>query len=404
MNNDFALTLYTPITEGDPPSPIMPISNMAIGWQRSIRLNGGFWDGSFEINEPADVLQEWFNNYLGYHIQETSGGAVTWEGLIYEMVLSVGNFKRRISLSDIVNRSMCIFTDGRTAWGTVQASADRYGTKEETIDQNYSDDEEADNKRDLYLKQYAWPRGVPIEGMNNDPPKLHVSCSGYVHTMNWRHVTIPNGDKRQTVSEHITHIISVDSEFISVGRIDANASTGIVQADIDDESHTPARCWDIIAKDLLPLGDSDANMWRFHIDINRKAYYTPQDVTPTYQVRNGEVFYNSGEAVSLSPWWITPGVFRDLDFPQKGAEEGSLYQDMRDVLIDEIVVDATGGVSYRSLNYGSSQFLDMLNKYIQLKGGGKKKSSVHKSKWMWGDMSKEQQEWWEEGRVGPPPE
>ena len=59
------------------------LTHIARDWNRSIRWQGGYWMGSFKIEDDMDVLQEWFYNRLGYHVSERAAGAVTWEGMIY---------------------------------------------------------------------------------------------------------------------------------------------------------------------------------------------------------------------------------------------------------------------------------------------------------------------------------
>jgi len=83
---DYSLGLYTTILDGQ--GEVGDITDLASGWDRIIRINGGYWQGSFSItNQPMSVLEDWLYTYLFYHLEERSGGGTTWEGYIKRMVL-----------------------------------------------------------------------------------------------------------------------------------------------------------------------------------------------------------------------------------------------------------------------------------------------------------------------------
>jgi len=396
---DFSLHLYTPVIDGDP-SPIMPLNNIAFGWSRSIRLNGGFWEGSFTVKGNPQDLLEWAE-YLGYHLEETSQGAITWEGMIYEVEINVGNVPRRISLEAMSNKNRAQFEQQRTAWATLDASITRYGEKQELIDIPAADEAAAESLRDTYLARYGWPRLVPFRSTGRpQEPHAVVTVLGYAYTMNWKFATIT--DSTQTLSEFVTDVMT-DVDFVTAARIDTNALDAVIESDIDNEDHTPTRCWDLISREILPFGDSSQNIWRFYVDQRRRAYYHQLDMTPVFHMNGGDVRYASGEALSVSPFWITPGVFRDLDFPLTGPESESIYDDIRDFIVDEVVVSANGGYSLRTSDYDSDDFLNALDTFVNLGGGGGGGGGDGDNKWNWPDMSPAQQAWWIGGRIGPPP-
>jgi len=92
----YTLRLFTGVKQGL--GYVTDISRAAQDWKRTIRLQGGFWQGSFRVEGTLAELQEWFFNRLGYHVEERSGGAVTWEGMIYELELTAHGVRRRRSL------------------------------------------------------------------------------------------------------------------------------------------------------------------------------------------------------------------------------------------------------------------------------------------------------------------
>ena len=83
---DYSLGLYTSVISGE--GEIGEITSLVTNWDRIIRINGGYWQGSFSItNQPMSVLEDWLYTYLFHHIEERSGGGTTWEGYIKRMVL-----------------------------------------------------------------------------------------------------------------------------------------------------------------------------------------------------------------------------------------------------------------------------------------------------------------------------
>ena len=87
MDKDYTLALHTSVLANNVPTA-HPITDMAVGWHRSIRFQGGFWMGGFTVQDELDVLHDLFYVHLGSEIIERSGGDRTWEGMIYDMTLN----------------------------------------------------------------------------------------------------------------------------------------------------------------------------------------------------------------------------------------------------------------------------------------------------------------------------
>jgi len=92
---------------------IKDLSDIAMGWRRTIGLNEGFLFGSFTLYPGEIDLEQAFDTWLGYDLQERVG-SVTWEGMIYEMVLSRAGSKRRRSLGELWNAVSARYRT--TAW------------------------------------------------------------------------------------------------------------------------------------------------------------------------------------------------------------------------------------------------------------------------------------------------
>ena len=90
---------------------IKDITSKAIGWRRSIRAQGGYWQGEFSLTGDIQYLARYFYQYLGYHIDERSAGRTSWEGLIYEMDFTTAGVTRRRSLDMLYNNVKVRYID-----------------------------------------------------------------------------------------------------------------------------------------------------------------------------------------------------------------------------------------------------------------------------------------------------
>ena len=91
MDKDYTLALHTSLLASNSPTA-HPITDLALGWKRSIRFQGGFWLGSFTVLDELDVLQDLFYVHRGSRLLERSGTgteqSLSWEGMFYGMVLN----------------------------------------------------------------------------------------------------------------------------------------------------------------------------------------------------------------------------------------------------------------------------------------------------------------------------
>lgn len=110
MAYPYNLRLYTNILSSSWPRLVADLTPYALGWTRSIRAVGGFWQGSFTMAGNQRNLQQAFDTWLGYHIEEKTGGVITWEGMVYELELSRGGVRRRRTLDLMYNAVKTSYT------------------------------------------------------------------------------------------------------------------------------------------------------------------------------------------------------------------------------------------------------------------------------------------------------
>lgn len=105
----YSLRAYTSVL-GASQQFVRSLTEAAVGWKRSVRGMGGFWIGTFQMAGTAGDLQQAFDQWLGYHLQEQYAGQTSWEGMIYEMELARGSVRRRRSLDELANAVRATYT------------------------------------------------------------------------------------------------------------------------------------------------------------------------------------------------------------------------------------------------------------------------------------------------------
>lgn len=340
-----SLRLFPPILAAET-AMVLPLGNRVKNWRRSTRLNGGPWQGSFTLEGDLGDLQDFFYRRLGYHLEEREG-RVTWEGMIYEMELTVNGVSRRRSLDKLVNRVQDSYTDTAgnaqtTAWATNADSIARYGQKDDiaTLSGGQYAAATAQSHRDVYLVERAWPWARPAAIRDRaNLPSLVVSVCGYIFTANWRYVTAADGGTGN-IEAWISDILSTDCEYLSEGILDTNA------LQVKRTLNNSERGWDLL-KELAGLGDG-TDPWRLYAEIGRTVRYKPIDVTPLYYLRGGNAYTRVGGREPVSPWHVQPGIVRDAEYPLHRAEVGSPWlEDVRDIFIAEVEVGQESGLQLK---------------------------------------------------------
>lgn len=110
-------------------------------------------------------------------------------------------------------------------------------------------------------------------------PDLSVACLGYVHTANWRFVSLEGGTL-VNLDEWIMHLVDTDCEFLRPGRLTLN------NVGVTPEIETDQRVWDEIMR-CVEMGDNDGNPWHAFVDNDRRFVYEPIPSAPRYYARGG---------------------------------------------------------------------------------------------------------------------
>lgn len=324
-----------------PTSFIADISSEAIGWRRSIHSQGGFWIGTFKLQGELDIMYHRFYHWLGNHFEESSGGFITWEGLIYEMDLTWRGQTRRKSLDFMRNYWTALYTDEEgetqeTAAVSDPGSVERHGRYEGLITQGNLTATSAAAMCATYLNYYAWPymRGVSLSPIAGEVATLDVTVCGYIFTCNWRFESVGDGTQ-DNVSDWIREIVTTDCEFVEPTYIVENT------VQVYKRTEQPQRALDAI-NSLVEIGDATGNPYRFYIGNDRKANYNIISNTPEYFVLNDRIM--SSYFSNDDPWKVRPAVIRDTSWPGKETMPSGWLTDSRDFYASVIDVGVDTGL------------------------------------------------------------
>lgn len=170
----------------------------AYNYRHTIAAVGGFDTASCDIAiRSRDEGQQFLDQYLGNRVAFIVDNPVEpiWEGFINRMTFSAGGVQYTISLDEMANQVVVVYTTAATAPTTTQSaiasasvkstySQSLYGIKEEQIDLGLmTNGTGATVLRDTVLAQKALPKTSILPG--NGGGLLHIEFLGFYHTLMW---------------------------------------------------------------------------------------------------------------------------------------------------------------------------------------------------------------------------
>lgn len=358
-NFSYNARIFTPVKQGK--TFVADITKFQDDYRRTVRLQGGYWQAVMTIRKPLGELIEIFNNWLGFHFEESVGGVITWEGMVYEMTLNLPYSSRVKTLDKMSNYVKATYTSGSSTATTAAAqqaqSIARYGRKEELLSLDQLNSTTATALRDTYLAESAWPWPRPQDQGGGDEATLDIICCGYVFCMNWRYTTTADNSS-SNVGAWISSIITTDcADFIVAGSLAANSMS------LTKTLQTPQRCWDQILT-LVSLGDVNGNLYRIWVENNRRVHYRQVSKIPEYYIFQGNIVTSMAQdRRSVNQFQVKPGVFRDMDWPITRQDPGSYLTDARDMIIEEVSVGKNSGLSWSSLEFSEAAQIQQQKEY-----------------------------------------
>lgn len=318
--------------------------------------------GSFELygdDVGREDLIQWFNYYLGNQIKELTTGLVSWEGLIYEMTLTLDGvqYRRTLDKEWFHNRVKILYRNAgaqaETAWSENTDSSDEYG------EMNYIDTiseatvAAATALRDTRLTDFAFPRSRMTGGLQfglesqAEVDSLQVVVAGYAFTLNWRYRE--SSIAATAASTAIADLVD-DSEFVTAGIIDTNSLS------VDVDCTTPQRLWDAI-EDLIVQGDASGNRWVGGVYEDREFDYNQAATEVEYYVRSGSLVDKG--AMPVVPSLLKPDFIVCLGNAPTGGTPigGNVWDDPRNAWITEVEFIAPDGLVLKPAGFEDVQVL-----------------------------------------------
>jgi hypothetical protein len=363
---DYSLGLYTSVIDGE--GEIGEITSLVTNWDRIIRINGGYWQGSFSItNQPMSVLEDWLYTYLFNHIVERSGGGTTWEGYIKRMVLDkdvsppvldvnvwgyirTANY-RHVTVADSAGAASTYIT-AILASDCQLLSAGDIATNSMSVEQETN------------IPQRAWDEILRVVDLGDTSGNLWRAYVYNGRTLNYEQVsTTPLYYVRQGVSR----VRDLDDMWnhISGKYIDAtNEAQDLASTENADSIAKYGQKEYKILEDNVSSAVAAARRDTF---LNEYQWSYPR---PMFGGGEMEIVAVDGTDMLRVPWSMKPGVFRDLQYPVSGTKSSAWLSDRRDFIVDEIRVNADSGATLSTKFMLQSDVLKAQARRYGATGGG----------------------------------
>ena len=356
---DYSLMLFGSVLQDQPLRS--NVTQEALGWGRTIRFQGGYWEGDFSIRGKPSYLNDFFYTYLGGHFEESIGGLKTWEGLLYS--IEHDSYRRNPFLR--VQAGGYVLTCN---WRFVSVDDDADGNVSAWIDDILDDcpfiasrsiaANTLQARRSTGIKQRAWDeilKNTLLGDADSDPWRFFVTNGRravYEQVVTEPRYFVRGGLVRRRSFDSIYNYVA--GQYIAPGATTTSDLSGTVN------SYSVTR-----------YGRREEELLEHEVSATAMAAmrnaYLKEHAWPWARVVSsspgGALVYDSSGtgAKALSPWTVKPGVYRDLAYPHGRGETGSLFADARDFLVDEVSVrvGADGPVlSLRTSGYDESDILE----------------------------------------------
>jgi len=343
--------------------PDMKLTGITDSYNHVISAFGGFDTAEIVLSGNQLNVEELFDTGLVRHVQvHNQGLSLVWEGFVDEIELVIGGLTMtRGPVMGIANRVSAVYADDGSGPGPVPpvigardvtaiadntASQALYGIVEKVLSTGPRDATEAEQERDTYLAENAYPATSQqlTLGQTGSKAQVTLRCKGY---FNWLDAYVYNYvvDKlTTTVSTKLRRILAADTNAIfstDYSGIETNAvATGGYE---DDDMMAMA-----LIKSAVALGGASYDRYLFGVYDNRKVIAETSSSNWEYQWRIADrsqnVYNRSGAKVD--PWDIKPGKWLFLpDFLSNRTQPTNLRLDPRMIFIESVSFDAPYGLT-----------------------------------------------------------
>lgn len=320
-----------------------------LSYAHTINSFGGFDTLRISIALTFDKIEEWISGGIGKHMEvRNSSGSIVWEGLVEKLTITAGAMSVTLGpLTEIANRVLVTFTDIDNNVANVQGTADEtllaehttsqklYGIIEKILSGGTLGRNEANDVRDTYLQDNAFPR--TSFSFNFSPgagasPIINIECVGYsrfLDLFSYNNVTA----NFYTGTEKITDVLAADpNSVVDSQRLDTNA---IGAFEYDNNNRTGLT----VIKEVVNTGDGSGNRWLFYMDEGRTAYYkaVPEEIYYLYRLRSGNNKITTYNGTTVAPWDVRPGRWIAVTDLLSISARYSRFHTIEDLLADQSV-------------------------------------------------------------------
>lgn len=335
---DYSLGLYSSALDGE--GEIMTLTSRVQNWTRSIRLQGGYWQGHFSVFGPATTMRDWFYTYIGYHVKEISGGNKTWEGYISEMDLY--DFKDPAELVVRVkgyvhtaNWRFVTAEDGSAAnasdWIAAIVSADCEFLSAGRIEENTLQVQQVTN-----IDNRGWDEILRVVELGDASGNVWRFWVGNDRKVYYKQVPT---QPLYYVHGGIVRRRSLDQmyNFVDGTHIDeTNTIQAIASASNARSIAVYGQREEHVLDDNIDATAGEALRDRF---LSEHQWPSPRAITGS---NNMVVYSDIGRNMAVSKWAVQPGVYRDMQAIVSGREGEAWFEDRRDFLVDEVEASERG--------------------------------------------------------------
>lgn len=363
----YTLELYSSAKDGK--KKIADITDIAADWRRSIRLQGGYWLGTFSLDAPLPDMQQMFYECQGAHLVERYGTEATWEGMIYEMDFDDDPSDPALD----VTACGYVFTAN---WRLVTVGDGELGNASDWIADIITNDldpifivpgrievnELQVYRDDAELKQYAWDQILKVAQLGDPDIMPWRVWVGNDHQMNYQ--PIPTTPQYQVIGG-LRRRFSYDWMYNDIQGVRTTRNGTQYTITQASDTRSIGRYGQRTYFLALDCVSQDAAEARRDMILRESAYPRGRAIG---SVGNVEVLSFSGESLRFAPFLLQPGVYRDAQYPERigGAPATNEWlPDESYFLVDEVEVSGDGEISLKTAYITEAELIEAQHDYKQ---------------------------------------
>ena len=350
----YSLNLFDSVLAGGGTSHVANLTDDALRWRRSTRLQGGYWRGTFTLRGKLLEMQDFYYTKMGFHLQESVTNVNTWEGFIAIMDLDDDeddpSVKVEVHGYIATGNNQYVSTSGSAA-NVSTWIADIISTDCQFLSAGAIDTNTLQVPQTMEIEKRAWEeilKSTEMGDASGNPWRFYVDNDrecfyNPISTMP-RYFSKGTVIRRRSLFETWN---KVSGTYID----DSNKGKALAAANnVPSQSEYGIREYHMLRHNIP---DAAAAALRDSF-LSEQAYPWSRGLG----TKGGVKLFNL-DSSEVVPWTVKPGVVRDTAFPVGGAESDAVFlTDDRDFLVDEVVVKESGEISLRSADFHEAELLE----------------------------------------------